>query len=365
MKDIIVGISGGVDSAVTALLLKENGYNITGIHLNINGHTDPGIASIEKIRKILGINIIDLDVSKRFQNTVIQHFREEHLKGRSPSPCTVCNPGFKWQILIEHANLNGIKNVASGHYIQKVKRNGKWWLTKSVDSKKDQSYFLWGLRQEQIDRLCTPLGIKTKDEIKKIARNNHLDFLIKKKESTGLCFANGLTYVELLEKHIPEIKEITPGYVVDSGDNIIGRHRGYIYYTVGQKRGLSLYEDKGFCVTGINVGENKITAGSPRDLWKKVFYIHKCNFVDEGFAIKSSGLSVKIRGFGWNPKGTCEIQKESQGIYKVSLENPAWAPAPGQPAVFYKDDLIVGGGIITTVNTVGHLVNIYGNKYGI
>lgn len=343
---MVAGISGGIDSAVTACLLKEIGCDITGIHIQIDKINKDTTAKLQRIEDLTGINISIVDASERFQKTVINYFRDELLAGRSPSPCAFCNPSFKWKILQEKMFENHADGIASGHYIQKVQNNGKWYLKKGIDEKKDQSYFLWGLDQDIIKKLITPLGIREKKQTRYLAKHFGLDFLIDTNESTGLCFSNGLGYQDLIDKYIPEAKEIGSGPIKDNTGKTIGSHKGYIYYTIGQKKELNLNQKDNLCVTEIITPENTLIVSNPEALWKKSFTIEQTHFIDWEHISQSNKLQVKVRGFGWNPEGYAQIIPLPNNQYRIDLENPAWAPALGQPAVFYSNNLLVGGGII-------------------
>jgi tRNA-uridine 2-sulfurtransferase len=347
MKKIVVGISGGIDSAVTAAIFKKKGFEVLGLHLIIDRKQNNQSEILTKISNTLCIPITTLDVSTEFNKIVIAYFRDEHLKGNSPSPCAYCNPTFKWKFLNDYAKKHNAKHIASGHYIQKTKYRDKWYLKKGIDSQKDQSYFLWGLSQEIIGKIETPLGEIEKSDTKRLAKEFELEFLIKKKESAGLCFAGNLSYPELIAKHIPEAKDIKPGDIIDRTGKKIGSHKGYIYYTIGQKRDLNLPPDKNkFCVTGINAKSNILIAGEPTEIWHKTFKIKDFHFIDFNQALSTKELEVNVRGFGWNPNGFGRLSISDQNTLSVELDEPAWAPAPGQPAVFYYKDLLLGGGII-------------------
>lgn len=347
MKKILVGISGGIDSAVTAALFKEEGYEVIGVHLKLDSEQKDETEILSKIAHQLSIECHVLDVKDDFKDKVIGYFRIEHLSGNSPSPCAMCNPDFKWKHLIDFAEKHNIEHIASGHYIQKIYKDGKWWLKKGLDPKKDQSYFLWGLEQHALAKISTPLGEKTKEQTKNLAGKYELDFLQQKKESTGLCFSGGLSYPELIKKHIPETEQISTGDILNSSGEIIGKHKGFIYYTIGQKRDLDLYSPDGLCVTGIDAKKNILIAGKPTDLWKTNFSINNYRFVDLQAALECDKLEVKVRGFGWNPDGYGKIELVDKNSIEVQLESPAWAPAPGQPAVFYHNDILLGGGFIS------------------
>ena len=345
-RKVVVGISGGVDSAVTALLLKTQGYEVSGLYFSVSPILSEVAEKLERISKILQIPIKILDVQKEFKATVIEYFRKEHLAGRSPSPCTICNPEFKWKVLFDYAQQKGAELVASGHYIQKAVIDNKWFIVRGEDDKKDQSYYLWGIKQDYLQRMIFPLGNQTKDITKEIAYKNGLDFVVKSKESTGLCFAEGLPYSSLIKKHIPETALIPEGSIVDETGKEIGKHNGYIYYTIGQKRDLNFYESTDKCVVAIDASKNQLIAGLPSELWHNTFTVTDCVFADIASVLMSKTISVKIRGFGWNPDGYCTLAEKGNNTFTVTLENNAWAPAPGQPAVFYSGNILVGGGII-------------------
>lgn len=345
---IVVGISGGIDSAVTAAIFKKQGFEVLGLHLKINPEEEKTqSATIAKISNQLDIPISTMDVSDEFNENIIEYFKSEHLAGNSPSPCAICNPTFKWKYLNDFSEKMGAKLIASGHYIQKTKISNKWYLEKGFDSQKDQSYFLWGLSQNILSKLTTPLGNQEKSDTRKLAEEFNLNFLIKQKESSGLCFAGTLSYPELITKHIPESKNIPGGDIVDSKGNKIGTHKGFIYYTIGQKRDLKLSKDKGnLCVIKIDAEKNILVAGDSRELWQNTFKIRDFQFIDFEQALSCKELEVKVRGFGWNPEGFGKITVLKNNLLNIELEKPAWAPAPGQPAVFYHKNLLLGGGII-------------------
>jgi tRNA-specific 2-thiouridylase len=344
---VIVGISGGIDSAVAALKLKAEGHDVIGCHLALNPIDDLLSKRLELIKEKVGIPIEIKSVRQEFESTVISYFRNELVAGRSPSPCAICNPLFKWKILLETANSHNAEFAASGHYVQKIELNNNWHIQQGIDKAKDQSYYFWNMNQNALKRILFPLGEQTKAQTKEIAKKYGLEFLVKEKESTGLCFSEGLSYSDLIKKHVPETFSISEGFIIDKTGKTIGHHKGYIYYTIGQKRDLEFFEPSDSCVIAIDSINNRIVAGSPKDLWVKEFKISNCNFNDVKRAMNCDTLSVKIRGFGWNPAGYCAITNDTNNNYTVKLEKPAWAPAPGQPAVFYNDNILLGGALIT------------------
>jgi tRNA-uridine 2-sulfurtransferase len=348
MTKIIVGISGGIDSAVTAYTLKKEGYEVIGAHLQISDELHIPQGQLNRISEALSIPIHIIDGRKPFKETVIEAFRNDHLAGRTPSPCATCNPTLKWKLLFDKARQENADYIASGHYIQKEFKDGIWYLKKAVDLLKDQSYYLWGLDQEKLNGIITPLGKTNKQEVKTIASEIGLEFLINKKESSGLCFAQGLTYTELLKKYIPETAKIESGDVFSKSGELIGKHQGYIYYTIGQKRNIDYFDEQylGNCVSSIDAQRNTLTIDSEESLWCKEFVIDKCFFTNEKRVLESNKLEVKVRGIGRNPVGFAKVAKLNNTNYQVVLENPAWAMAPGQPVVFYENDYLLGGGLM-------------------
>ena len=345
---IVVGISGGIDSAFTALTLKKRGYEVIGVHLRLIENSIFEFSHIDRIQSAIDIPITTLNGIGEFKKVVIENFRNDHLAGRTPSPCATCNPDLKWKLLNKFAKENDANMIATGHYIQKVHQGGLWYLKKANDSKKDQSYFLWALSQEIISKMHPPLGEYNKHDIKILAKKTKLSFLLNQNESTGLCFANGDTYPELLKRHIPELSKITEGRLVNKDNKVIGSHHGYVYYTIGQKRGLELHADanNSFCVIGIEPENNLLIVGEDNDLYTSSFIINNCYFTNKSKAEKSNKLEVKVRGIGRNPSGYGKVSWISEDKAKVTLENPAWAMAPGQPVVFYENDLLLGGGLM-------------------
>jgi tRNA-specific 2-thiouridylase len=345
-EKVIVGISGGVDSAVAALILKESGYLVKGLHISNTQINCTTRQTLKQISESIDIPVEIIQADKKFNEVVIYHFRTQLLAGLSPSLCTYCNPNFKWRILADYATKKNSEFISTGHYIQLARYKGSFFIKKGIDDRKDQSYYLWNLPNEIINRMITPLGVKTKKEVKKTAEENNLEFLLNKNESTGLCFSNKLTYPDLIKKYIPEVKNIKKGIITDKLGRVIGTHNGYIFYTIGQKKDLMLDTDLNYCVTKIDPHNNILIAGDPNELWTKQLYITDFNFKNEKLIIDNSDLEVKIRGFGWNPKGKAGIRIIDNKTAEINLENPSWAPAAGQSAVIFHNNILVGGGVI-------------------
>jgi tRNA-specific 2-thiouridylase len=348
MKKVIVGISGGIDSALTAYQFIKEGYNVIGVHLQVLDTLTVPKQNLDKIGEVLGIQVHIVDVSSDFANTVLETFRRDHLSGQTPSPCTTCNPSLKWKTLNDISIKQGAEYIASGHYINKVLINKKWFLEKGTDPVKDQSYFLWQLNQEILSKIITPLGKREKREVKELAAKTELSFLLDQKESTGLCFAQGLSYPDLLKKYIPELKEIPPGDVLNTQGEMIGKHSGYPYYTVGQKKGIEYFDAQqlNLAVYSIDAKKNQLIVDCDEALWINTFRINQCFFTDEAQVLNHSDIEVKVRGYGRNPEGFGKVIRLNNGSYQVQLENPAWAMAPGQPVVFYRNNYLLGGGLM-------------------
>lgn len=341
-KKVVIGLSGGIDSSIAALLLKEQGFDVVGLHFTFS--EEKQYEQIEKISTQLGIPVHKIDISEDFE-IVKQHFANEYFKGRTPSPCTYCNRIIKWNKLIEFADKNACEFISSGHYIRKAQLNGFYHLQKGVDPVKDQSYFLWELDSKVIKRMVNPLGDYTKDEIKEIAKKNGFENLLRKKESMGVCFLKNMDYRDFLQINYPDkTKEINSGVVKDESNQVIGAHKGYIYYTIGQKRGLSLNVNRSAYVSKINPETNELHIGLKKSLNHHHIIIKSIHLINPQSISKNSTIMINIRGLGLNPEEPALIKQIDDNAIELELKKPAWAVAPGQPIVFYENDIVLGGG---------------------
>ncbi len=331
-KKVILAFSGGIDSSAVAEILCAEGYEITALMLSlIEGDEEQIIRGRAKATG-LGAEFVVRDCREQFRKEIIDHFVGEYIAGRTPAPCTRCNPFIKWRELVAYAKSVGADHIATGHYFSKTTHNGKIYVSKAKDPRKDQSYYLWGLNQETLSMVLTPMADKIKDDIK--SRST------LKKESMGVCFLQGGHYSELIERGGYKIRR---GEVVTSQGEVVGEHRGLAFYTIGQKRGEGI--PRGMAVIAIDAIKNQITVGDDHELYTSQLVIENCNIVDEEELLKSSNISVMVRGFGRNPEGYARIEKaEKEGTYTIYLDSPAWACAEGQPVVLYIDDRVVGGG---------------------
>ena len=350
---VILGMSGGTDSSVTAMMLKDQGFEVIGVSLwfysnehtyDINDSHPAFITDAKKLADQLGLEHHVIDARKEFRDTIIQFFLDEYLAGRTPSPCIQCNPNLKWKLLLEKADELDCEFIATGHYIQIEKENNNFYIRKGKDPAKDQSYFLWNLKQDILSRTLTPLGKYTKPEVREIAKSYGFEEVAKKQESMGICFMDRKDYRDFLQEMIPDLNEkIGKGKVTNPKGEVLGTHDGYPYYTIGQKRGLELKEKSGLMVSRIDAENNTLILEKKSDLNKlqlKVsgYYFH--NLED----IKSKSLTTVVRGLGLNPEGYSKITIINDNELQVDLENPAWAMAPGQPVAFYFGDKLIGGG---------------------
>ncbi|NOU58622.1 tRNA 2-thiouridine(34) synthase MnmA [Marinifilum caeruleilacunae] len=350
---VILGMSGGTDSSVTAMMLKDKGYEVIGVSLwfYTNEHSydendayPDFIRDAQKLAERLGLEHHVIDARKAFRDSIIQFFLDEYLAGRTPSPCIQCNPNLKWKLLLKKADELNCKHIATGHYINIEKENDLFYIRKGKDPAKDQSYFLWNLKQDILSRTLTPLGKYTKAKVREIAKSYGFEEVAHKKESMGVCFMDRKDYRDFLQEMIPDLNEkIGKGKVFNIQGEEIGTHDGYPYYTVGQKRGIELKEKSGLMVSKIDPKNNRLILEKKADLNKlqlriSGYYFH--NIED----IQQEKITTVVRGLGLNPEGYSKISILNDSELLVDLEHPAWAMAPGQPVAFYIDDKLIGGG---------------------
>ncbi|MBR4854294.1 MAG: tRNA-specific 2-thiouridylase [Alistipes sp.] len=333
-KSVVLGFSGGIDSMTAAQLLKRDGYNVRAVTLDTVGDTTLVETAALRARE-LGIDFNVVDVRSDFSKYIIDYFTQSYRLGRTPAPCTVCNPLIKWHHLSKCADEIGADYVATGHYFKVVHYNNHYYVARAADSAKDQSYYLWGLGQSLLSRILTPMC----DIIKSDVKQNFSD----KRESMGLCFLQGRSYRDFLVEKCGDV--VRCGDIVDTEGRKVGRHDGVAFYTIGQKRGLDM-ELSGVAVVGINAERNELIVGPQDVLFHETLEIGGCNIVDEDELLSADDISVVIRGIGRNPGGFAKSIERTKFGYKISLSDPAWAPAVGQPLVFYRQNIVIGGGIV-------------------
>ncbi|MCM1030242.1 MAG: tRNA 2-thiouridine(34) synthase MnmA [Oscillibacter sp.] len=339
---VAVGLSGGVDSLAAALVLREQGYKIVGVHLQLwgEGHRE----EVARLCDRLQIEMVCYDGQAVFREQVVDLFVKEYLAGRTPNPCTVCNNLVKWNLLAEAADSLGIEKLATGHYVQIVRETTGWYIKKGEDIHKDQSYFLWGLKQDILSRTVTPLGVYTKAQVKAYVESCGFSDVVRKRESMGICFLEGKDYRDFIRYHCGDPLLMQEGDIVDGAGNRIGRHTGLLNYTIGQRRDMPLCNGQPLYVAGIDAKRNRIIAGSKQELYRNHLVVTDVNLVCPE-EICAEDITVKVRGLGLNPEGYALLNRQPDSSIQVSLSSPAWAVASGQPVAFYRNNLLIGGGI--------------------
>ena len=316
---------------MSARLLLEQGYSVVALTIDTTGD-GALLTKAERGAKELGVEWHAYDAKALFEREIIDYFCMEYASGRTPAPCTRCNTHIKWRILLEEANRLGIEHIATGHYFRIEQHNGHYYVAKGADNAKDQSYYLWGLSQEVLARAITPMGTRIKSEVKENFRD--------KSESMGICFLEGKPYAEFLKHRGITSSE---GDILNSYGELCGRHNGIIHYTIGQRRGDGIPEGKR--VVEIEAKTNNIIVGEKLELYKSKLYITHCNIVDECELMTASDITIKIRGIGVNPELPVSVERHSEG-YLITTPDKAFAPAKGQPLVLYRNNLVIGGGIV-------------------
>lgn len=334
-QSVLLGFSGGIDSCTSALRLMAEGYHVVALTIDTMGDE----AMLHKARtkaEEIGAEWLMYDAREEFKREIIDYFCQEYAMGHTPAPCTRCNPLIKWRTLLNEANRLGIKYIATGHYFNIERRDEKYYVTKGVDESKDQSYYLWGLSQEILSRAITPMGNAIKSDVKQAFKD--------KSESMGICFLSGLPYAEFLRNRGIDMPD---GDIVTRNGEVCGRHNGIARYTIGQRRGVGIPE--GMRVIGIDATHNHIIVGENELLFHNQLHIAHCNIVDEEELLSAKDITVKIRGIGRNPQLPVSVEATPSG-YIVKTQDPAWAPAIGQPLVFYRNNWVIGGGIVVDFN---------------
>lgn len=339
-------MSGGTDSSVSALLLKEQGYEVGGITFRLfdDEINEPGfISEARRLAQKLKIPHYTLDIRKEFEETVVQYFEDEFVAGRTPHPCAFCNNTTKWTYLVEQADKLGYDSIATGHYAQISSENGLFYVGRGIDPEKEQSFFLWGLPQSILSRTIFPLGRLTKDKVRQIAAQKGFQKLSTKKDSMGICFVPR-NYRPFLENRLAQQNKLPEkgNFIADNG-KVLGTHNGYVFYTVGQRRGLGINLNEPLYVTAIHPETNEVVLGSRDQLLTTRMLLSGCNFVDPQ-KVEQQELIVQIRYRKQATPGRVKILENNQA--EVILLEPVVREAAGQTASFYDGDKVLGGGWI-------------------
>ncbi len=356
-----MAMSGGIDSTVAALMLHKQGYDVVGITMKTWDYADSGTTTGKKETGCCNLESFNdartaavqhgfphfiLDIREEFGDFVIDNFVEEYIAGRTPNPCVMCNTHIKWRALLKRADALGCKFIATGHYAQVHQHtNGRYFISKGLDDSKDQSYALWGLQQDLLSRTLLPLGKFHKTEIRKLAEEYGYPELAKKSESYEICFVPDNDYRGFLKRRVPGLEEkVDGGMFVNKDGKILGKHRGYPFYTVGQRKGLDIALGTPAYVTAIHPDTNTVVLGEIDDLNKTELVVTGLNWLKYDGITDEMEAVTKIR---YKDPGAESRLYNKNGVVTVIFNNDVKGVAPGQSAVFYEGDDVIGGGVIS------------------
>ena len=352
-----MAMSGGIDSTIASLLLHEEGYEVIGLTMKTWDYESSGgskketgccsLDSINDARQLAvdcGFPHTILDIREEFGDFIIDNFVDEYIAGRTPNPCVLCNTHIKWEALLKRADMLGCEFIATGHYAQIRKENGRYVVSKGLDKSKDQSYVLWGVEQECLNRTIFPMGKFHKKDIKQMAIDRGYKALAAKSESYEICFIPDNDYRSFLKRRVNGLEEKVKGgnFVLVNGD-VVGTHDGYPFYTIGQRKlGVSLGNNPTY-VVGINPESNTVVVGTKEDLKKQEMYVQNINYIKYPKIKDGMQCLVKVR---YKHKGEmASITNDGENL-KVLFHKKVEGIAPGQSAAIYEGDDLIAGGFI-------------------
>jgi tRNA-specific 2-thiouridylase len=354
-KNIIIGISGGVDSSVSALLLKQQGYDVHAVFMknwegdDVDNHcpAEQDFSDAKAVCKTLSIDIHGVNFSDQYWDRVFNYFLEEYAAGRTPNPDVLCNKEIKFRAFLDYALQQGADKIATGHYVRTEKRDGEHFLLRGKDFNKDQSYFLYALKQDQLEKSIFPVGELSKSDVRKLAEKNNL-VTHNKKDSTGICFIGERDFKSFLQRYLPA----QPGDIVTPDGDRIGRHDGLMYYTRGQRQGLGIgglanYNEDPWYVADKDLKNNNliVVQGHDNELLKGNWLTAtKLEWVSPDTPQLPLTCTAKTRYRQHD--SICHLTIDNDNKLLVEFDEPQWAITLGQSVVFYLDDVCLGGGII-------------------
>ena len=366
-KRVLVGMSGGTDSSAACLILQEQGFEVVGITMRVwdlprqfsVGESLPTfILEAQTLAHELGIEHHIVDERVAFREIVVKNFIDEYMNGRTPNPCVLCNPLFKFRILTEWADRLSCPYISTGHYVRKEYTEGKVYIVAGVDIAKDQSYFLWRLDQTVLSRCIFPLGTMLKSEVRDLLEDRGYVTQACKSESMETCFVEH-DYRDFLRQQLPDLDQrVGEGWFVDKTGNKLGIHKGVPFYTVGQRKGLGIALGRPAYVLRLNAEKNTVMLGSEDELVASAMFVEQAKIVDRVSFFRCSDserLSVRIR---YHSKPVpCKVQIVDDGRWLVRFGSPVSAVTPGQSAVFYADEKMLGGAYIASQRGLGVYLN--------